>query len=191
MRGPDRPAAERDPVTATLERDDWDLPMKSATNRSAGARRSGRGADLHQAAMVHHRDPVRHRQRLALVVRHVDRGDAERACRRRSSTCMRSRSFLSSATAARPSAGCADRRRSRVPGRHAAAGRRRAGGCADRRSPPARPARARCDALAPPPPRLTPRSRSGKATFCEDAHVWEQRVVLEDDADVAPVRRHA
>ena len=37
-----------------------------------------RRADLLEAPAAHHRDPVRDRQRLLLVVRHVDRGDAER-----------------------------------------------------------------------------------------------------------------
>ena len=32
---------------------------------------------------------------------------------------------------------------------------------------------------------------SGKARFSRDRHVREQRVVLEHDADIAPVRRHA
>ena len=38
-----------------------------------------RRADLLDAAAVHHRDRVRQRQRLALVVRHVHRGNAELA----------------------------------------------------------------------------------------------------------------
>ena len=36
-----------------------------------------RGADLLHPALVHHRDPVRHCQRLFLVVRHVDERDAD------------------------------------------------------------------------------------------------------------------
>ena len=36
-----------------------------------------RRGELFDAPMVEHRDTVRHRQRLALVVRHVDEGDAE------------------------------------------------------------------------------------------------------------------
>ena len=38
-----------------------------------------RAADLLDAPFVHHRDLVRQRQRLALVVRHVDRGDLQLA----------------------------------------------------------------------------------------------------------------
>ena len=36
-----------------------------------------RGADLRDQSFVHHRDPVRHRQRLLLIVRDIDEGDAE------------------------------------------------------------------------------------------------------------------
>jgi hypothetical protein len=36
-----------------------------------------RGSHLHHAAVVEQRDPVRHRQRLVLIVGHEDKGDAE------------------------------------------------------------------------------------------------------------------
>ena len=36
-----------------------------------------RRADLRNAAGVHHRDPVRQNQRLALIMRYIDRGQAE------------------------------------------------------------------------------------------------------------------
>ena len=54
--------------------------MKPATNTDAGrvvdlARR----ADLLDAALVHHRDAVAHRERLFLVVRHEDERDADLA----------------------------------------------------------------------------------------------------------------
>ena len=53
--------------------------MKSATNGVAGpAVELLRRADLLEAPAAHHRDAVGDRQRLLLVVRHVDRGDAER-----------------------------------------------------------------------------------------------------------------
>ena len=56
------------------------VPTKSATN---WLRRPlvdlARRADLHDAALVHHRDLVRQRQRLALVVGDVDRREAELA----------------------------------------------------------------------------------------------------------------
>src|SRR5438067_2384516 len=38
-----------------------------------------RGADLLDAAVAEHRDPIGHRHRFALVMRHVDHGDAELA----------------------------------------------------------------------------------------------------------------
>ena len=59
------------------------LPTKSATN---GGRRLAidfaRRADLLDHALVHHHDAVGHRQRLFLVVRHHDGGDAEPALQR-------------------------------------------------------------------------------------------------------------
>ena len=39
----------------------------------------GRSADLLDPAFAHHDDPVRQRERLLLVVRHIDGGDAELA----------------------------------------------------------------------------------------------------------------
>ena len=54
--------------------------MNSATKRVAGRLVDiGRVADLLDAAGVHHRDPIGHDERLALVVRHEHRGDAEPA----------------------------------------------------------------------------------------------------------------
>ena len=54
--------------------------MKPATNSSAGMLVDvlGRPA-LGDAAVVHHRDPVRHRQRLLLVVGDVDERDPDLA----------------------------------------------------------------------------------------------------------------
>ena len=37
-----------------------------------------RRADLYQLALIHHRQPVRHRQRFLLIVRHIDGGQPER-----------------------------------------------------------------------------------------------------------------
>ena len=52
--------------------------MNSATNGVAGAAvHLGRRADLLDPAAVHDGDPVRDRERLLLVVRDVDRRDAE------------------------------------------------------------------------------------------------------------------
>ena len=52
--------------------------MKSATNRVDGSlvERLGR-AELLDLSAVHHRDPVAHRQRLLLVVGHVDERDPD------------------------------------------------------------------------------------------------------------------
>ena len=56
------------------------VPTKEATKRGARAVVDlERRADLLDPAVVHHHDAVGHRQRLFLVVRHVDRGDAELA----------------------------------------------------------------------------------------------------------------
>ena len=53
------------------------VPMKSATNRLAGRSYSSSGrAELLDPPGVHDRDPVAHRERLLLVVGHVDERDA-------------------------------------------------------------------------------------------------------------------
>jgi hypothetical protein len=55
------------------------VPRKAATKGGRWpAVQLLRRADLLEAPAAHHRDPVRDRQGLLLVVRHVDRGDAER-----------------------------------------------------------------------------------------------------------------
>ena len=59
------------------------VPMKSATKRF---RRVAidllGGADLFDSPGIHHRDPVRHRQRLLLRVGDEDEGDADLALQR-------------------------------------------------------------------------------------------------------------
>ena len=63
-------------VTATGRK--CDSPMNSAMNRLSGRSYRSLGfVDLPEAAVVDHCDAVRHGQRLALVVRDIDRGDAE------------------------------------------------------------------------------------------------------------------
>ena len=58
--------------------------MKPATNTLFGRLvQVARGADLLQEAVLEHRDAVAHGERLGLVVRDVDRGDAEAALQRR------------------------------------------------------------------------------------------------------------
>ena len=52
--------------------------MKSATNRVAGRSYSSSGVpELLDLALVHDRDPVAHRERLFLVVGHVDERDPD------------------------------------------------------------------------------------------------------------------
>ena len=74
--------------------------MKLATKRDAGhSHRAPRpAADLLDAALVEHRDPVGEAQRLLLIVRHIQDGDAGLAggCAGVSGW-ISSRSFLSSA----------------------------------------------------------------------------------------------
>ncbi len=56
------------------------VPMKSATNRVVGCSYSSSGVpELLDAAAVHDRDPVAHRERLLLVVGHVHERDADLA----------------------------------------------------------------------------------------------------------------
>ena len=56
------------------------VPTKSATNWfDRPLVDVARRADLLDAPLVHHRDLVRQRERLALVVRHVDGGDPQLA----------------------------------------------------------------------------------------------------------------
>jgi hypothetical protein len=52
-------------------------PMKSATKRRRGSRRSATARPPAPRGRVHHGDPVRQRERLGLVVRHVDERDAD------------------------------------------------------------------------------------------------------------------
>ena len=74
------PPAE--PHAAVLDRPGsrFEMPMKPATNGPVGVLVDllGRAALAHLAAL-HHRDPVGHRQRLLLVVRHVEEGDPDLA----------------------------------------------------------------------------------------------------------------
>ena len=122
--------------------------MKSATKAVCRALVDlARAADLLDPAAVHDRDPVRHRERLLLVVRDVD----ERRSRARAggpsagaaSACAASRRAL---PAARPGAAPPAGSRARARGRRAAAGPPRAGGAAAARGPRAAPsvAAARC-----------------------------------------------
>ena len=68
------------PFLTTVPRTMLVLPMKVATNSDARALVDlARLAELHHLALVEHRDPVRHRERLGLVVGNVDEGQAELA----------------------------------------------------------------------------------------------------------------
>ena len=138
-----------------------------------------------------HRDAVGERQRLLLVVGHVDRRDAELALQ-----LADLRAHLHAELGVEVGQRLVEqqdvgvRARARAPARPAAAGRRRAGPeaalepgevrpCAARRSSRARRSR----------PRRAGAACSPKATFCAHGHVRPERVVLEHHADVALVRR--
>ena len=170
-----------------------ETPMKSATKVSRGARRATRGSvDLLDPAAVHHRDPVRHRQRLLLVVRDVDEGrPGLDFWIRLSSSCISLRSFRSSA----PSGSSSSSAAGRLTSARASATRWRwpPESWPGRRSPrpssrievehlgdPRRCDLALCDAL-----QLQP-----EADVLGNRHVREERVVLEDHVHVALRRRH-
>ena len=139
----------------------------------------------------HHRDPLAHRHRLDLVVRHVDRRDAELALEldelgahlhAQLRVEVRERLVHAGTRAARG--------RSRGPARRAGAGRRRAGRGL-RSSSSSSPS----DLAAARDPRASTR-RFGAARAQREAdvlahgHVRIERVVLEDHRDVALARRH-
>ena len=106
----------------------FDPPMKSATNRDRLAVDLLGCARTARIVLAHHGDPVRHRQRLDLVVGHVDRGDAELGCSRCSSSRICSRSLASRFDSGSSSSSiCGSRRPARAPAPGAAAGRRTAG----------------------------------------------------------------
>ena len=112
------------------------VPMNSRRKASrAGGRCSLRRADLLEAPAAHHGDAVGDRQRLLLVVRHVDRGDAERLLQLADLAAhldpqLARRGWRAARRAAAPAARSPARGRSR----RAAAGRRRAGAASARRS---------------------------------------------------------
>ena len=109
-------------------------PMKPATNRVFGSRVDLVGrVDLLDAALVHHGDAVGGDHGFGLVVRHVDRGDAQG---RRAGGGSRSASpradWRRGWTAARRAAAPTARPRWRAPAPRAAAGRRTARRDSDR-----------------------------------------------------------
>ena len=68
------------PISSTVPASRLFSPMNWATKEFAGALvEIGRARELLDHAVVEHGDAVRHRQRLVLVVRDVDDGDAELA----------------------------------------------------------------------------------------------------------------
>ena len=99
-----------------------------------------RRADLLHAAFVHHHQPVGHRHRLGLVVRHHDGGDAavllQDADLARHLLAQRRHPDW---TAVRRAAARADGSPARAPARRAAAGRRTAAAAGARRTPRASP----------------------------------------------------
>ena len=135
--------------------------------------------------LVKHGDAVRHRQRLGLVVRDVDDGDAEpvvqvpqsRAASARAAACRARR-------AARPSAPAGARTPARAPARPAAAGRRRAAPAGVAPRPSSRTmSSARCTRVSISAARDAAH-RQRKGDVLGHGHVREQRVVLEHHADV-------
>ena len=144
----------------------------------------GRRADLLDHALVHHHDAVGHRQRLFLVVRHHDGRDAEALCSGGSRCADTQRTRASSAesgssSSSRPGEGASARAR-----RRAAAGRPRAApdtcgriGHADQ---PQQVDHARVRSRP-----WARRADQAVADVVRDREVREQRIGLEDDAEIA------
>ena len=166
------------------------VPMKSATKAIAGlAVDLERRAHLLDRALVHHHDAVGHGQRLLLVVRDHDRGDAEPALQR-ADLLAQVHAHLGIERRERLVEQEQPGRRwpARGPARRAAAGRRRA--ATDTCDPGRQARRARAarhaalDLGARPAPVLEP-----VGDVLRDREVREQRVGLEHDAEVARRRR--
>ena len=168
----------------------FETPTKPATNvgRRALVDLGGR-ADLHDPALVEDGEAVAHRQRLLLVVRHVDERDADLALDALELD-LHLLAQLEVQRAERlveqqhPRA-VDDRARQRDALALAADELRRLARAVagEATISSASPARVRRSALS------TLRIRSPYSTFSCDGHVREQRVVLEDRVDVARVGR--
>ena len=171
-------------------------PTKAATFASPAVRRAraaSRSGRCGRSRM--HDDAVGHRQRFLLVVRDMDGGDAVVLLDAADLVAhLDAQSPRRARTAARRAAAPAARRPARGPAPRAAAGRRRAR--AGLRSAKAvEPDRA--ERRHAPRSRRLPRGRPRTLQRIGDVlprrHVREQRVGLEDDAEVAPraaARRH-
>ena len=183
-------ARRRPPSRESRHATGCSAPTKPAVQSVAGKSYTSAGVpQLLDRAVAHDDDPIRHAERLLLVVCDVDEGRAEpRVGSRRSSTCMSSRSLRSSApsgssssstlgrlVSARASAmrcrmppeSSSGRLGSRVPAAPTRASRRRAAS--------ARP----FDAAAP----------SAHSDVALDGHMRKQRVALEHRVDVPTMRR--
>ena len=166
--------------------------MKPATNALAGrSYRLERRVDLLQHAVLQHGDAVAHRHRLDLVVRDVDRRDAEAALQRRRSACGSARAaWRRGWTAARP---CRNTCGSRTMARPIATRWRwppdRAFGLRSRNSLQVEDLGGLLD-----PASISSLGVlaifSAKPMLSRDGHVRVQRVVLEHHRDVAVLRRH-
>ena len=143
------------------------------------------------AAVLHHHDPVRHRQRLGLVVCDVDRGQPDLA--------LDAAQLVAHLDAAGAHRDCSAARRtaapaavppSRAQSRHAAAGRRRAAAPAGRRAAQACTMLKRFhrEPLALGLGHAAAFERIGDVL--DHRHVRPDRVGLEHHAEIALVRRH-
>ena len=165
--------------------------MKSATKRAARPLVDiVRRAELQHAAVLHHRDPVGHRQRLLLVVGDQHEGDAGLAL-----------DALQLDLHAAPQLQVERRQRlvEQQQARAGASARASATRCCwppdscDGRRSASASSRTSAQHLAPPGASTSaprdPAARRPKPTFCGDRHMREQRVGLEHRVDRPLVRR--
>lgn len=141
-----------------------------------------RGADLHHAPAVHHRDAVGQRRGLFLVVGHQNAGGAGLFSRRRTS-CRVSTRILASRFEKGSSSKISFRARRRAPSpaRPAVAGRRKAGAgaaCPGRTDRQGAASRRRG-----PAPGRGAGARSPNLTLSSTLRCGKQRIVLKDEAD--------
>ena len=147
-------------------------------------------ADLLDAPVTHDRDPVGQRQRLVLVMRHHQRREAQALLQLAELDLHALTQLLvERAQAARPAAAPRVRSPARGPGPRAAAGRRKAGAAYGRRERSSftiasAPATRLADLRFRQPPHL-----QTEGDVARHVQMREQRVALEQHADVAPMHR--
>ena len=166
-------------------------PRNRATNSVAGRRQTSCGrTDLLDAPGPHDHDPVGERERLVLVVGDEERGDRRarrtaRAARRRAARAAPGPAIR----AARRASAAVGRARGRARARPVAARRRTARAPAGARTRRARPGRARRGPACRPRLRDAPLHAQPERDVAEHVAVGEQRVVLEHEPELPPVRR--